>query len=114
MAHFEVENNLFIPAVEELERKLKKTSGNDDKPKVREDEKGKTESVLSEREKDIIRAIARGRANKEIADELCISVHTVATHRRNISSKLGIHSPAGLVIYALINHLVNLAEVNPI
>ena len=109
ISHFEVENNLFIPAVEKLEKKVKEPTERVEE----ESEKEKAESVLSEREKDIIRAGAKGRTNKEMADELCISVHTVATHRRNISAKLGIHSPAGLVIYALINHLVELAEVNP-
>lgn len=62
----------------------------------------------------IIRNIAQGKANKEIADELCISVYSVATHRRNICSKLGIHSPAGLTIFAIINHLVDINEVKPL
>jgi DNA-binding NarL/FixJ family response regulator len=71
---------------------------------------GKIET-LSAREKDIIRCVAKGMANKEIADTLCLSVHTVTTHRRNISSKLQIHSPAGLTIFAILNHLVALDEV---
>ena len=71
-------------------------------------------SMLSEREKEIIRGVAYGKVNKEIADELCISVHTVATHRRNICTKLGIHSSAGLTIFAIINHLVDLNDVKPI
>ena len=66
---------------------------------------------LSEREQDTIRCLARGNANKEIADELCISVHTVATHRRNISTKLDIHSPAGLVIFDILHHLVDIKDV---
>lgn len=112
MAHFEVEARLFIPAVERLERSMR--SDTDAHDEVDEDEgKESDEATLSEREKDIVCAIARGRANKEIADELCISVHTVATHRRNIASKLGIHSPAGLAIYAIINHLVDLNDVTP-
>ena len=51
---------------------------------------------------------------KEIADELCISVHTVATHRRNISAKLEIHTAAGLTIFAIIHHLVDVNEVTPV
>lgn len=52
-------------------------------------------------------------ANKEIADRLCLSIHTVTTHRRNLSAKLGIHSPAGLTIFAILHHLVDLKDVNP-
>ena len=55
----------------------------------------------------------KGRVNKEIADELCISVHTVATHRRNISAKLDVHTSAGLTVFAIINHLVDVNEVTP-
>ena len=50
-------------------------------------------------------------SNKEIADRLCLSVHTVITHRRNIARKLQIHSPAGLTIYAIVNKLVELNEI---
>ena len=41
--------------------------------------------------------------NKQIAERLCLSAHTVITHRRNIAGKLQIHSPAGLTIYAIVN-----------
>ncbi len=111
MAHFEVENRLFVPAVERLESTLPGApdAGGDEETPARDD----AFNTLSEREKDIVRGIAHGKANKEIADALCISVHTVATHRRNISAKLGIHSSAGLVIFALIHHLIDLDEVKP-
>ena len=115
MSHFEVENKLFIPAVEKLENNLRSilfTNPIGDQAEVDEDENPL--NVLSEREKDIIKGVAQGMVNKEIADELCISIHTVATHRRNISSKLGIHSSAGLIIFAIINHLVDINEVKPI
>ena len=49
--------------------------------------------------------------NKEIADKLCLSIHTVITHRRNISHKLQIHSPAGLTIYAIVNKLIELRDI---
>ena len=49
--------------------------------------------------------------NKETAEKLFLSIHTVITHRRNIARKLQIHSPAGLTIYAIVNKLVELSEV---
>lgn len=61
---------------------------------------------LSAREKDVLRLIAAGKINKEIADELCISVNTVITHRKNISLKLGIKSASGLSLYAMMNGLI--------
>ena len=67
--------------------------------------------ALSEREKEVIVCVVKGMANKEIAEHLFISVNTVMTHRRNISRKLQIHSPAGLTIYAIVNGLINLEDV---
>lgn len=66
---------------------------------------------LSQREKEIITYVVKGLTNKEIADNLCLSVHTVITHRRNIARKLQIHSPAGLTIYAIVNKLVELKDI---
>ena len=62
---------------------------------------------LSEREKEIIVCLAQGMSNKEIANQLFISVNTVITHRRNIFRKLQIHSLAGLTIYAIANNLID-------
>ena len=56
------------------------------------------QDVLSNREKEIITCVVKGMTNKEIADALFLSAHTVITHRRNIARKLQIHSPAGLTI----------------
>ncbi len=50
-------------------------------------------------------------SNKEIAEQLYVSVNTVSTHRRNISSKLDIHTSAGFVIYALAHKLVLLEDI---
>ena len=66
---------------------------------------------LSQRECEIVICVVKGMTNKEIADQLFLSVHTVNTHRRNIARKLEIHSPAGLTIYAIVNKLVELNEV---
>ena len=62
---------------------------------------------LSDREKNIIVALAKGSANKEIADKLHISIHTVISHRKNIVRKTGIKKVSGLTLYALFNHLVS-------
>lgn len=75
-----------------------------------EDEEG-DQNTLSQREKEIVGCVVRGMTNKEIAEQLFISVHTVITHRRNITRKLQIHSAAGLTIYAIVNKLVELSEV---
>jgi DNA-binding NarL/FixJ family response regulator len=66
---------------------------------------------LSKREEEIIAEVAKGLTNKEIAEKLFISVHTVMTHRKNIAGKLQIHSPSGLTIYAILNNLVELDDV---
>lgn len=66
---------------------------------------------LSQREKEIIALVVKGMTNKEIAEHLFLSVHTVMTHRRNIARKLEIHSATGLTIYAIVNHLVDLSEI---
>ena len=66
---------------------------------------------LTEREKEIIRLVALGKTNQQIAEELSISPHTVITHRKNITSKLGIKTISGLTIYAILNGLVSMEEV---
>ena len=76
----------------------------------KQDETSTTES-LSNREREIIVCVVKGMTNKEIADQLCLSIHTVITHRRNISNKLQIRSAAGLTIYAIVNKLVDIKDV---
>lgn len=67
---------------------------------------------LSTRERDILTAVAKGKTNKEIADEFNISIYTVISHRRNISQKLGINSIPGLTVYAIMNKLVDITDFN--
>lgn len=62
---------------------------------------------LTPREVEVLRQLAEGQNNKEIARALSISVRTVETHRQNIKSKLNIHTAAGLVRYALEHNLVH-------
>lgn len=66
---------------------------------------------LSEREKEILVGVATGLINKEIADRFNISIHTVITHRKNITRKTGIKSVAGLTVYALLNGLIDMNSV---
>lgn len=61
---------------------------------------------LTERELDIVKHIAEGNSNKQIADILCLSTHTINTHRKNIMSKLGVNNTAGLVMYAVKENLL--------
>lgn len=67
--------------------------------------------TLSDREIDVLKAVALGCPNKEIADKLFISINTVITHRKNITSKLGIKTISGLTVYALMNHIIKAEEV---
>lgn len=76
-----------------------------------EEEKEDEPEALSLREREIITCVVKGMTNKAIADQLCLSIHTVITHRRNIARKLQIHSPAGLTIYAIVNKLVELSDI---
>lgn len=71
-----------------------------------EDKDDTEEYSLSSRETDVLIFIARGMTNKDIADELNISQHTVMSHRKNITKKTGIKSAAGLAVYAMLHNLI--------
>ncbi len=62
---------------------------------------------LSDREYQVMRMIASGKAIKEIAGELCLSIKTVSTYRARIFEKLGINNNAALVLYAVQNKLID-------
>ena len=62
---------------------------------------------LSDRETEVLLLVAQGCSSKEIADRLNISIHTVNTHRKNITHKTGIKSVAGLAVYAMLHNLIN-------
>lgn len=70
--------------------------------------KGERNGGLTTRELEILQLIVDGKSNKEIADQLSLSVNTVAVHRANIMDALGIHKAAELVVYAIRNGLVNI------
>lgn len=80
-----------------------------DKTPVKKDVK--TQGALSARELDVLKLLVKGFSNKEISDKLFISVHTVISHRKNITQKLNIKSVAGLTVYAILNELISMDEV---
>ncbi len=65
---------------------------------------------LTDREIDVLKLIVKGMSNKEIGDALNISIHTVISHRKNISQKTGIKSQSGLTIYAITNKIILLED----
>ena len=69
-----------------------------------------TKNRLSNRETTVLKYLVKGYTNRQIADELFLSIHTVMPHRKNITRKLGIKTVSGLTVYALMNKLVTLPE----
>ena len=68
---------------------------------------GVTNYELTNRETAVLIELAQGKTNKEIADALNVSIHTVISHRKNITHKTGIKSVAGLTVYAMLNNLID-------
>lgn len=91
----------------ELLEILKKVSGS----RSFEDQKKTVTSELSEREETILKQVTYGLTNQEIADKLFLSIHTITTHRKNITRKLGIKTVSGLTVYALMNKIVDMNEI---
>lgn len=97
--HCAIEDEIMLPAIAKAENNKQTTAINEQKTEIGE---------LSNREKDVLVQIVNGLSNKEIADKLCLSTHTVMSHRKNIARKLNIHSTAGLTIYAIVNGIVEI------
>lgn len=110
-SHCHLEDTLFLEAVVQAEEKYMHHDESYSEQTEEPEPENSSGEALSEREKEVIICVVKGMANKEIAEKLFISVNTVMTHRRNISRKLQIHSPAGLTIYAIVNGLINLEDV---
>jgi len=64
--------------------------------------------TLTKREREVLKLVAEGYKNKEIADYLCISIKTVEKHRGNLMSKLGLHSVPSLIAFAAEKGLIDL------
>ena len=99
--HCSIEDDILRPALE----RSRKSEVESRKSKV------KNQDELSGREQEVLTLVVQGLLNKEIADRLHLSLHTVIAHRKNISRKLNIHSTAGLTIYAIVNHLIDIESV---
>ncbi len=67
---------------------------------------------LSPREKAILKEVALGLTNKEIAEKTYISTHTVISHRKNITRKLGIKTVSGLTVYAILNNIIQMDDIS--
>lgn len=96
--HCAIEDEIMLPAIT---KKRKSTQMQSKSNATEMDE-------LSAREIEVLKQVALGMSNKEIADVLCLSAHTVMSHRKNIVRKLGIHTTAGLTIYAVVNNIIEL------
>ncbi len=99
--HAKVENEILVPVIKNMEMNISTA------PEVSDAEEG-GENALSPREREVVSCLAMGLSNKEIASKLNISINTVITHRKNIATKLSIHSVAGITIYAIVNNLVDI------
>ncbi len=105
--HTCVEEDVLIPLVRRLEN-----PGHFRKVLAKEAEEGvPVREELSDREKEILVCVARGMLNKEIADQNNISIHTVISHRKNITRKTGIKTVAGLTVYAILNGLIDVNSI---
>ena len=100
--HILVEDGILVPIVN---RKMHASL------ESRFDIPGDKGEELSAREKEILVCVAKGMLNKEIADAENISIHTVITHRKNITRKTGIKTVAGLTVYALLNNLIDINTI---
>lgn len=105
--HTKVEDCLFVPITEQLEKH------HEEKHPVPLQATDKNEN-LTDREIEILTCVVKGLTNKEIAQQLFLSTHTVISHRRNITRKLEIHSTAGLTIYAIVNKLVSIEDIKAV
>ena len=70
--------------------------------------------LLTTREREILRVFAEGKAPKEVASLLSLSLYTVETHRSNIFQKLNLHSGAELILYAVRKGVIRSSQLIPI
>jgi DNA-binding CsgD family transcriptional regulator/iron-sulfur cluster repair protein YtfE (RIC family) len=121
--HARLEDKVLIPIVEELEslisdnKHLRRDSSSRILLKLNTSiqiDKSDVSSPchqLSEREKDVLKLLVKGYSNKEVSNKLFISTHTVMSHRKNIARKLNIRSVAGLTVFAILNGIMSMDEL---
>ena len=102
--HTSAEDDVLLPMLRSLERQRRLEA-------MKDSLRSSESEALTDREKEILVSVARGRINKEIADEHGISIHTVISHRKNITRKTGIKSVAGLTAYAILNDLLDIRSI---
>lgn len=100
--------NIF-DSPDELKHKLERLNAEEASAEMEEEQQS-----LSSHEKEIVVCVVKGMTNREIADRLYLSAHTVITHRRNIARKLQVHSASGLTVYAIVNKLIELNDIKNI
>jgi regulator of cell morphogenesis and NO signaling len=137
--HTRIENNILLPLVEEMEDALfyplehsRRTAGKNALTGPEKESSPQTEIYkiepaqeiyripqrirklegLTSRELQVLQLVACGSINKQIADKLSISLHTVISHRKNITRKLQIKTVAGLTIFALLNGLISSNDIS--
>jgi two-component system, NarL family, response regulator NreC len=81
--------------------KVRRLLEREDIERIRRSNDGDRYELLTVREREVLQLVAEGRANKEIADHLHLSVYTVETHRKNIAAKVNVHGTADLILYAV-------------
>lgn len=104
-----IREKILLPKINEL-----KKLGIDDIEEILAKEKSdklKNIQAISQRELDVLRLVAQGYINKEVADKLNISLNTVLSHRKNISNKLGIKTVSGLIFYCISHGYLSADEI---
>ncbi len=91
---------IFSPSIS------KRRKNHEKKAHDRGDLPGKGAAQLTSRETEVLQLVAEGKANKETAEELKISVKTVEKHRQSLMEKLNIHDTAGLTRYAIATGII--------